>query len=176
MILDMECERCRLCRTRTMVVPPSGDLRSPVVLVGEAPGANEDRLGRPFVGKAGGMLDRLLIEEGIPREALMITNTVKCRPPDNRRPKGDEMAACRPYLLQELSDRMVIVAMGRSACRSLLGREVTLEEAANTRMQVSIDGVAINLIPTYHPSACLFNLKAREGLRRTLSTIRDEFL
>ena len=86
MKLDRDCRRCQLCEGRANVVGPSGDLKASLVFVGEAPGANEDRTGKPFVGKAGKMLDRLLAENGLPRENIMITNTVKCRPPNNRRP------------------------------------------------------------------------------------------
>jgi uracil-DNA glycosylase family 4 len=172
MRLDLHCPRCRLCNYRTHVVPPGGDLGSPIVFVGEAPGETEDRLAQPFVGKAGRMLDRLLVEGGLSREDIMITNTVKCRPPDNRRPKPDEMEACFPYLEQELRPKRLIVALGRTACHDLLGRPVDLGNEANKPVSVQILDREIELLPTYHPSACLFNLTARAGLRQTIALVR----
>ena len=91
MKLDLRCDRCLLCSGRNNVVGPSGDLDSKLVFVGEAPGATEDRIGKPFVGKAGKMLDRLLAENGFPREKIMRTNAVRCRPPNNRRPTREEV-------------------------------------------------------------------------------------
>ncbi len=175
MELDLQCERCRLSQRRIQVVPPSGDLRSLVVFVGEGPGEKEDQKGAPFVGRAGKMLDRLLNEEGLPRERIMITNTVKCRPPDNRRPLPDEMQACFPYLEQELQDRQLIVAMGRTACENLLGRAVKVGQEANTYASIELMGKKKEVLLTYHPSACLYNLKAREGLRASIRLVRERF-
>jgi len=174
--LDLYCRRCSLWKTRNRVVPPDGDPDSPVCLVGEAPGRNEDEEGRPFVGRAGKMLDRLLSEEGLPRERIMITNTVKCRPPENRVPKREEREACFPYLEQDLMKKDLVVGLGRTACSNLLGRDIRLGDEANVPMEVEIAGFRIEFIPTYHPSACLFNLKAREGLRETIRLIRDRYL
>jgi uracil-DNA glycosylase family 4 len=173
MKLDLRCPRCRLCNHRTHVVPPGGNLDALVVFVGEAPGETEDRLAQPFVGKAGRMLDRLLGEGGVSRSDIMITNTVKCRPPENRRPKPDEMEACFPYLEQELRDKNFIVALGRTACEDLMGHPVALSEVANRSTTITILDREIELLPTYHPSACLFNLTARDGLRRTIEIVRD---
>jgi DNA polymerase len=174
--LDLDCRRCPLCETRNTVVSPDGDLNSPVCLVGEAPGRSEDLQGRPFVGRAGKMLDRLLEEEGLPRSRIMITNTVKCRPPDNRVPRSGEREACFPYLEQELEGRRLIVGLGRTACSNLLGRDIKLADEANVPVSVRIGGVNIEFLPTYHPSACLFNLRAREGLREAIRIIRDGYL
>ena len=173
MRLNLQCPRCRLCNHRTHVVPPGGNLRSPIVFVGEAPGETEDRLAQPFVGKAGKMLDRLLAESGLNRNDIMITNAVKCRPPDNRRPKADEMEACFPYLEEELRPKRLIVALGRTACQDLLGRQVDLGKNANRATAIRIMDREIELLPTYHPSACLFNLTARAGLRQTITLVRE---
>jgi uracil-DNA glycosylase len=173
MRLDPKCERCQLCQGRANVVGPSGDLDSRLVLVGEAPGANEDRTGRPFVGKAGKMLDRLLAENGLPRESIMITNAVKCRPPNNRRPTKEEVAACRPYLEHDLKGRCLVVALGLTASEGLLGRKVSLKVDANQVFQVELGGETINVMPTYHPSACLFNLTARKGLKEGIALAMD---
>lgn len=175
MFLDLDCALCGLSKGRRHVVPPSGDYYSPVLFVGEAPGEKEDLSAVPFVGRAGKMLDRVLREEGLRREAIMITNTVKCRPPGNRRPTDDEVAACYPYLECELHDRQLIVALGKTAAEGLLMRKVTLKECANRPFQAVINGQRIDLIPTYHPSACLYSLAAREGLRETVRIVLRRF-
>jgi uracil-DNA glycosylase family 4 len=175
MELDPGCRRCRLWEGRTRVVPPDGDKDSGICLIGEAPGKNEDLLGRPFIGRSGKLLTLMLEEGGLPRESIMITNTVKCRPPGNRAPKRDEMQACFPYLEQELRNKRVLVCLGRSACRSILGRDVRLEDEANTTIEMEVDGHSIDVIPTYHPSACLRNLKARDGLRKTIALLMERY-
>jgi uracil-DNA glycosylase len=175
MFLDLDCELCRLFHKRTKVVAPSGDLASPVVFVGEAPGEKEDLSGKPFVGRAGRMLDRLLEEEDLPRDRIMITNTVKCRPPGNRRPKTDEVLACRPYLEDDLRGKQLIVCMGRTACEGLLNNRVVMRDCANQTFTIALGRERIDLVPTYHPSAALRNLEAREGLRRTIRLVKERF-
>ena len=175
MFLDLDCTLCELSEKRKRVVPPSGDLYSPVLFIGEAPGEKEDEKGEPFVGKAGKMLDRILREEGLARSSIMITNTVKCRPPGNRRPKEEEVAACYPYLECELHDRELVVALGKTAAEGLLETKLTLKECANTMFSIVVNGQKIDLVPTYHPSACLFNMVAREGLRETIRMVRSRF-
>ncbi len=176
MRLDGECTRCRLSQGRRNVVPPTGDLQSPVCLVGEAPGEQEDIDAVPFVGRAGRMLDQIMEEGGITRERVMITNAVKCRPPDNRNPRKDELKACFPYLEQDLEGKEVIIGMGRVACKSLLGRDIKLKDGANRVLKIQIGDSRLKFIPTYHPAACLFNLEAREGLKKTIRTITREYL
>ncbi len=175
MFLDLDCELCRLCKGRTKVVAPSGDLGSLVIFVGEAPGEKEDLSGKPFVGKAGKMLDRLLREEGIDRERIMISNTVKCRPPGNRRPRPDEVESCRPYLEDELRDKQLIVCLGRTACEGLLNNKVVMKDCANQLFAICVEGRRIDLIPTYHPSAAMRNMEAREGLRATIRQVKELF-
>ena len=169
MNLDLECRRCQLCEGRAHVVGPSGDLRAQLVFVGEAPGATEDRTGKPFVGKAGKMLNRLLAENGLPRDSIMITNAVKCRPPDNRRPTREEVQSCRPYLVDDLHGRCLVVALGLTASEGLLGRKVSLKVDANKVFQIKLGQETISVMPTYHPSACLFNLTARKGLKEGIA-------
>jgi uracil-DNA glycosylase family 4 len=173
MKLDRECRRCLLCQGRANVVGPSGDLYSKLVFIGEAPGATEDRTGLPFVGKAGKMLDRLLAENGLPRSTIMITNAVKCRPPNNRRPTREEVEACRPYLIDDLNERCLIVALGLTASEGLLGRKVSLKVDANKVFQVGLGKGTISVMPTYHPSACLFNLTARKGLKEGIAVAME---
>ncbi len=124
-IIDAEvrtCTRCRLHTGRTKAVPGEGHPDTEVVFIGEGPGMNEDREGRPFVGRAGDLLVKFLATIGWVREEVFITNTVKCRPPDNRDPEPDEIAACSPYLERQLAiiDPALIVTLGRHS----LGRFV----------------------------------------------------
>lgn len=175
MELNPHCRRCPLWETRNLVVPPDGDRSSPVCLVGEAPGEKEDLEGRPFVGKAGKVLDRFLEEGGVPRNGIMITNTVKCRPPGNRIPTVVERKACFPYLEQELRGKELVVGLGRVASSNLLGKEIMLEKEANVSREMAIGGLTLEFLPTYHPAACLFNLKARAGLRETIKVIGERY-
>jgi len=176
MIPEPDCSLCGLCEGRTKIVMPSGDLRSSVVFVGEAPGEKEDLSGKPFVGRSGKLLDSIMEEEGVDRSKVMITNTVKCRPPENRAPTEEEMAACRPFLDHELSGRKVIVGLGKSACRDLLGYEGKMADIANTKMSIKVRGKDVLFIPTYHPAACIYSRESRDALRTTMRILRDEYL
>ena len=173
---DPDCRLCGLCEGRTKIVLPSGDLDSGVVFVGEAPGEREDMSGKPFVGRSGKLLDAIMEEEGIDRSKVMITNTVKCRPPNNRDPTEEEMAACRPFLDHELSGRKVVIGLGKSACRDLLGYEGKMADIANTKMSIKVDGKDVTFIPTYHPAACIYSRESRDALRTTMRILRDEYL
>lgn len=173
---DKDCHLCDLCRKRTNLVLPTGDLGSPVVLVGEAPGENEDLQGKPFVGRAGDILNKIMEEVGLERGRVMITNTVKCRPPMNRVPMPEEMAACRPFLNSELKGRKVVVGLGKSAVKDLLGYEGPMAKVVNTRQYIDVDGEKVLFIPTYHPMACVYRKNAREDLKMTMAMIMEEFL
>lgn len=170
-----DCRLCGLCQGRTNIVLPSGNLDSPVVLVGEAPGENEDLLGRPFVGRAGKILDQAMEDVGLDRSSVMITNTVKCRPPSNRDPDRSEMEACRPFLESELVGRSVVVGLGKSAARDLMGYDGPMSAVVNTRQYIVVGGEKVPFIPTYHPMACIYRKSAREELRTTLRIVKEEF-
>ena len=148
------CTRCTLAAGRTQVVFGTGDPRADLMFIGEGPGADEDLAGLPFVGRSGQLLDRLIAEEmGLARADCYIANTVKCRPPDNRNPRPEEMAACRPWLDAQLAsvDPRVVVTLGNVATRALLGRNDGI-----TRLRGSVypwNGRI--LVPTYHPAAVL---------------------
>lgn len=149
------CTRCPLHETRKSPVFGEGAPDARVVCVGEAPGAREDETGRPFVGRAGKLLDRLLLTIGLPRESVYICNVLKSRPPNNRDPSPDEVRACSPYLLRQLAlvRPEVIVAFGAYAARTLL--EST---AALGRMRGTVHRYAgYPLVVTYHPAALLRN-------------------
>ena len=173
---DNDCRLCGLCENRTNLVLPSGDLGSKVVFVGEAPGETEDLSGKPFVGRSGKLLDAIMEEEGIERANVMITNTVKCRPPGNRDPTQEEMSACRPFLDSELYDRELIVGLGKSACRDLLNYEGKMADIVNKTVTIRVKDRDVNFIPTYHPAACIYSKEARGALRVTMRIIRDEYL
>jgi DNA polymerase len=153
--IALGCPRCRLSETRQHVVFGEGSPTARLVVVGEAPGADEDRTGRPFVGRAGGLLDLLLAAIGLPRESVYICNVLKCRPPGNRNPQPDEIAACSPYLLRqvELLAPAAILAVGTFAAQTLLG---TAEPIGRLRGSVH-EYHGVPLVPTYHPAALLRN-------------------
>jgi DNA polymerase len=165
---EADCRRCRLGEGRISLVLFSGDRDSPVALVGEAPGAQEDRSGVPFVGRAGKILDGLMAEAGLDRKKVMITNTVKCRPPGNRRPRPDEMAACRPFLREDLKGKRFVLALGLSAAEDLLGRKMTMKEACNRPALTDLGDGALTIMVTYHPSACIYRPAAKDVLRDAL--------
>jgi uracil-DNA glycosylase family 4 len=154
------------------VVMPDGDPNAAVAFVGEAPGAREDEVGRPFVGPSGKVLTKLLEEEGWSRNEVFITNTVKCRPPDNRPPTAEEMDACLACLESELEGRKVIVTLGRSAARDLLKRDIVMKDEVNQPQKVTIRGKQIVLIPAYHPAASFYNPKVRDSIREAIRTAR----
>ena len=170
-----DCSLCGLFTGRTNLVLPSGDLRSPVVLVGEAPGENEDLQGKPFVGRAGKILNQAMEDVGLDREKVMITNTVKCRPPENRDPEKAEMEACRRFLDSELAGRRCIVGLGKSAVKDLMDYVGPMAPVVNTRQYIEVGGERILFIPTYHPMACVYQKAAREELRKTLRMVKEEF-
>jgi len=149
------CEACTLAATRTRVVFSSGPSSARLVLIGEAPGAEEDRSGVPFIGRSGVLLMRLLSEVGLEREALYVTNVVKCRPPKNRTPRRAEAAACRPFLEAQLAavHPRVVVALGATATRWLLGGTAPLGEVRGRARTDVLDGTWV--VPTYHPAAAL---------------------
>jgi uracil-DNA glycosylase family 4 len=152
------CRNCRLHETRTKAVPGEGDPETEVVFVGEGPGFNEDRQGRPFVGRAGDLLVKLLASIGWRRDDVFITNVVKCRPPENRDPQPDEIAACAPFLRRQLEvlDPAVVVTLGRYSWGTFL-RGARISQAHGTVRPVDpATGAASALVfAMYHPAAAL---------------------
>ncbi len=158
------CTKCGLAETRINTVFGQGNPDARLVFVGEAPGAEEDRQGLAFVGRAGQLLTRMIAAMGLTREDVFICNVLKCRPPENRDPAPDEIAACSPYLLQQLLTIQpeVIVALGAPAARTLLQ---TRESIGRLRGRFhdyypsgsALVGDAVPLMPTYHPAYLLRN-------------------
>jgi uracil-DNA glycosylase len=154
----LDCTRCRLHEGRTRAVPGEGDPDTEVVFVGEGPGFNEDREGRPFVGRAGGLLVRLLGSIGWQREDVFITNVVKCRPPDNRDPQPDEIAACAPYLRRQLAalDPAVVVTLGRYSMGTFMpGARIGQVHGTSAAADPETGARAALVFAMYHPAAAL---------------------
>jgi DNA polymerase len=152
------CQRCPLAAGRTRAVPGEGDPDTEVVLIGEGPGFNEDRLGRPFVGRAGELLVRLLATLGWRREEVFITNVVKCRPPDNRDPEPAEIAACLPFLQRQLEilDPALVVTLGRhSMGRFMPGARIGAAHGTMAPVNPATGAASAIAYALYHPAAAL---------------------
>ena len=159
------CPKCALSKTRTKAVPGSGNPNADIVFIGEGPGFNEDQQGLPFVGQAGKFLDELLASINLRREDVYICNVIKCRPPNNRDPQPDEIAACAPWLEQQLEiiKPRVIVTLGRfSMSKYFKGQSIGRIHG----QPKEIDGRLV--VPMYHPAAALHQANLR-------STIMDDF-
>jgi DNA polymerase len=152
------CTNCRLHETRTRAVPGEGDPETEVVFVGEGPGFNEDRAGRPFIGRAGDLLVKLLAAIGWRREDVFITNVVKCRPPDNRDPQPDEIAACAPYLRRQLEalDPAVVVTLGRFSMATFMpGARISQAHGTVRPVDPATGAGSALVFAMYHPAAAL---------------------
>ncbi|MEM9386933.1 MAG: uracil-DNA glycosylase [Pseudomonadota bacterium] len=165
------CQRCGLHRTRANTVFGVGSLQADWMFVGEAPGAQEDRQGEPFVGRAGHLLNAMLHATGRERQAVFIANVLKCRPPNNRDPSADEAAQCAPYLQRQIAliRPKVIIALGRIAAQRLLGVDTPLGRLRGRAHQWQTDSGPVPLVVTYHPAYLLRSpgekRKAWEDLR-----------
>ncbi len=164
------CSQCRLCETRTHAVPGEGVLNPQILFVGEAPGAQEDKLGRPFIGRSGRFLDGMIQGIGLRREETFITNVVKCRPPDNRDPRPDEVSACKAYLdrqIEWLAPR-VVVTLGRfSMQRWFRGERIT-----KIHGQAVEFGTGQIAVPLFHPAAALRNPQWRAAFAEDMQIVR----
>jgi DNA polymerase len=169
------CTKCALHKTRTQTVFGVGNHRAQWMFIGEAPGADEDAQGEPFVGRAGQLLNAMLAALGLKREEVFIANVLKCRPPNNRDPQADEVEHCEPYLIRqiELIQPKLIVALGRHAAHSLLKTDLALARLRGQRLSYQ----NIPLVVTYHPAYLLRTpsdkRKAWEDLRRARSLLAE---
>ncbi len=154
------CTRCKLCSGRTQAVFARGNPEAELFFVGEAPGADEDRIGKPFVGAAGRLLDRILAAMGMSEDDVYIANVAKCRPPNNRPPEDDEAAACGPFLDRQLTlvRPKVIVSWGRTPTRYLLKKNESMSKLRGN--WYAVDGVPV--LPTWHPAYLLRNPDAKK--------------
>ncbi len=151
------CHQCDLSKSRMQTVFGSGNIDADLLLIGEAPGAEEDRQGLPFVGKAGKLLDAMLFAIGFDRERVYICNVLKCRPPDNRNPQASEVDACAGFLTAQIDfiNPTVILALGRFAAHSLLKTEAPVYKMRES--QNFLPGSQMPVIVTYHPASLLRN-------------------
>ena len=175
----LECRRCRLWRSRTNAVPGEGPVRAKLMLIGEAPGRQEDVEGRPFVGAAGKLLTDLLESNGISRTSVFITNVVKCRPPQNRDPQDDEVKACTPYLERQIKliRPGIIVCLGRHAARFILSQASigfsSISSARGKFYSATIYGIETLVFVTYHPAAALYKPPVRTILENDFKLLSN---
>ncbi|MGQ9731025.1 MAG: uracil-DNA glycosylase [Candidatus Zipacnadales bacterium] len=162
------CTKCALCRTRLNAVPGEGPAKAAIMFVGEGPGQREDEQGRPFVGPAGSLLNQLLLRAGLRRPDVFITNIVKCRPPGNREPFFEEIAACRDFLDRQIVEiqPVVICTLGRLASQTLVSPTLSISREHGQPRQIG----GVTYVPLYHPAAALHQQHLRpllvEDMRR----------
>jgi DNA polymerase len=167
------CTRCQLHESRDRVVFGAGDPDADLMFVGEAPGAEEDRTGLPFVGRSGRLLDQLLAEIGITREEVFIANVVKCRPPDNRDPASAEIEACRSYLERQvqLIEPRLVCTLGNFATKLLSGDPTGITKVHGAAKRAELGASQVTLLPLFHPAAALRSPKYAAGLREDFARI-----
>jgi len=173
------CERCRLAQGRTQAVPGEGDPDTEVVFVGEGPGQQEDRHGRPFVGPAGGLLEGLLGSVGWKRQEVFITNVVKCRPPGNRDPEPDEIAACQPFLRRQLEvlDPALVVTLGRFSLQAFMpGERISRSHGTERTVDPASGARAAKAYALYHPAAALRQASLKVTMQRDMAGVPDALL
>lgn len=158
------CKKCALCETRTQIVFGDGNPQARVLIVGEAPGKNEDIQGKPFVGAAGKYLNELLGYAGLKREDVYIANILKCRPPDNRNPNPDEIEQCTPYLREQTRtiNPDFIVTLGNFSTRFILKTEVGITQLRGTLQQAG----KFKVFPIFHPAAAIYDQKKKETMEQ----------
>jgi DNA polymerase len=187
-----DCRRCKLASGRTHIVFGSGNPESPLVFVGEAPGEEEDLQAKPFVGRAGHLLTRMIQAMGLRREDVYIANIIKCRPPGNRNPEADEIRSCEPFLLEQLGiiRPKVICALGKFAAQTLLKTEVSISRLRGTVCHLPVEPGSrfeqadrltthhgleeIKVIPTFHPAYLLRNPSSKRVVWEDLQLIMKE--
>ena len=167
------CLRCPLSETRTRVVFGNGNADAELMFVGEAPGAEEDRRGLPFVGRAGRLLDTMLDEIGLSRQEVFVANVLKCRPPGNRDPQPNEIESCRPYLHRqvELIEPRVVCTLGNFATKLLTGSPAGITRVRGTPQVHELGRRTVFVLPLFHPAAALRTPAVAETLRSDLETL-----
>ena len=159
----LACTKCQLHKTKTNYVPGEGNISPEIIFVGEGPGETEDKFGRPFIGKAGQLLEKIIDKMGYSRETVFIGNIVKCRPPNNRDPQKDEVESCIPFLEDQIKilEPKVIVCLGKVALNNLLNTNHPISKVRGQLFKF----MGIPVIPTYHP-AFILHKKDREEISR----------
>ena len=169
------CEKCPLYETRTKVVFGAGNADADLMFVGEAPGAEEDRQGLPFVGRAGQLLNQLLEEIGLSREEVFIANVLKNRPPGNRDPLPPDIQACEPWLWRQvgLIEPRVVCTLGNFSTKLLSGSQTGITKVRGTPQVHELGGRMVYLLPLFHPAAALRTPAVKETLRADFATIPE---
>jgi len=168
------CERCdELVESRSRIVNGVGDCSLGIVFVGEAPGAQEDEQGEPFVGRSGEVLTEKLEELGVSRDEVRITNSVRCRPPDNRDPRVGELENCRSYLTAEIDtlDPTVVCTLGRVPTTNLLDGVGAMRDVVGDELRVEIGAKERLVVPCYHPAAMLYDRSKEDKIDETLAKV-----
>jgi uracil-DNA glycosylase len=167
-----QCTACRLHRGRTHVVFGVGNPQAQLMFVGEAPGRDEDRLGEPFVGRAGQLLTRIIEAIGMKRQDVYIANVVKCRPPNNRNPEEDELARCEPYLMRQIAlvKPRLIVALGTFAAQTLLKTKLPISQLRGRFHTYQ----GVKLMPTFHPAFLLRNPERKRAVWEDMQAVQRE--
>ncbi len=168
------CDLCSLHETRNNTVPGEGPHDAKVMFIGEAPGRNEDKSGKPFCGSSGKFLDELLKIAGLKREDVFITSVVKCRPPKNRLPRDDEIEICSSnYLGRQIAiiEPELVVTLGRTATKEILGRGIAMAAEHGQELKGSYRGSRFRLFVTYHPAAALYGAANRQKLKEDFALL-----
>ncbi len=168
------CERCdELVESRSRIVNGVGNASLGVVFVGEAPGADEDEEGEPFVGRSGDVLTEKLDDLGVSRDEVRITNSVRCRPPDNRDPHVGELENCRSYLTAEIDtlDPTVVCTLGRVPTKNLVDGVSAMRDVVGDELEVEIGAKERTVVPCYHPAAMLYDRSKEEAIDETLRKV-----
>ena len=168
----LQCSSCPLCEKRTNAVPGEGNINSRIMFIGEGPGQEEDKQGRPFVGPAGQLLDRMMAAIGLDRTNAFIANIVKCRPPSNRVPEDDEAQACLVYLRKQFSiiKPDIVVCLGSTAARHVIDRNIRITRDRGNWYEKK----GCNFIATFHPSALLRDPEKKKGAWEDMKSIREK--
>lgn len=171
--IALKCNLCVLRKTCKQVVFGAGNIKSKLMLIGEGPGQDEDEQGRPFVGRAGQLLDKILAASEIPREDIYLTNVIKCLPPGNRLPNPDEVQVCQNYLEAQirLIKPRIVVCLGNLATRTVIDKQASIFKARG-RWLMRHD---VKIMPTLHPAALLRNEEYKRPMWEDFKLIRDEF-
>lgn len=169
----INCQKCKLCKQRQNIVFGTGNKEADIMFIGEGPGADEDRLGEPFVGRAGKLMNMAFDVVGIKREEVYIANVVKCRPPGNRNPEDDEANSCLDYLRNQviLVKPKIIVLLGSVALKNILGKEYGITVSRGK----IIEKKGIIYIPTWHPAALLRDENKKVDFIRDLQKVLNEY-
>ncbi|MBS7654630.1 uracil-DNA glycosylase [Candidatus Bathyarchaeota archaeon] len=173
------CSKCSLWKTRKNPVPGEGDINALVVFIGEAPGRWEDVEGKPFVGPAGDLLNRILRKIGLSRGDIYITNLVKCRPPSNRDPHLNEIESCSPYLdrVLDIIKPKIILTLGRHSTSYMFSKVGltfrSISEVQGKIYEVKLWGSKIHLIASYHPAAAFYNMELEKEIETSIKLVKD---